>query len=76
MLEDGFDELAQQTVHVALAARKQALQEGDVAAVGRQQQSNVRQRLDCGQREGCGHEEQKSQIQKNHQAEASYRKHS
>lgn len=53
VLEHGLHELAQQTVHVALAAREQALQEGDVAAVGRQQQRHVGQSADGRQREGC-----------------------
>lgn len=53
VLEDGLHELAQQTVHVALAARKQALQEGDVAAVDRQQQRHVGQSPNGSQREGC-----------------------
>lgn len=52
VLEDGLHELAQQTVHVALAAREQALQEGDVAAVGRQQQRHVGKSSDGRQREG------------------------
>lgn len=53
VLEDGLHELAQQAVHVALAARKQALQEGDVAAVDRQQQRHVGQSPNGSQREGC-----------------------
>lgn len=51
VLEHGLHELAQQTVHVALAAWKQALQEGDVAAVRRQQQRHVGQSSDGRQRE-------------------------
>lgn len=47
------DELAEQALHVALATWKQTLQEGYVAAVGRQQKSDVRQALDYGQGEGC-----------------------
>lgn len=53
MFEDCLDKLAKNTLHVALAAREQALQEGDVSSVGRQQQSNVWQTLDDGQWEGC-----------------------
>lgn len=47
-----MDELAEQALHVALATWKQTLQEGYVAAVGRQQKSDVRQALDYGQGEG------------------------
>lgn len=57
VLKDSLDKLAEQALHVALAAGKQALQEGNVPAVSRQQQRHVRQVLDYGQWEGCGEEE-------------------
>lgn len=53
VFKDCLDELAEQALHVALTARKQALQEGDVSSVSRQQQGDIRQALDYSQREGC-----------------------
>lgn len=53
MFEDGLDELAKQALHVVLTARKQTLQEGNVTTVSGQQQGDIRQAPDNGQREGC-----------------------
>lgn len=53
MVEDGLDELAEHALHEALATREQVLQEGDVSAVGRQQQRHVGEVPDCGQGERC-----------------------
>lgn len=53
VFKDGLDKLTEEALHVALTAGKQALQEGDVSAMGRHQQSDIRQALDYGQREGC-----------------------
>lgn len=53
VLEDGLDKLTEEALHVALAAGKQTLQEGDVSAMGRQQQSDVGQALDYAHRECC-----------------------
>lgn len=53
VFEDGLDELSEHALHEALATRKHLLQEGNVSAVGRQQQGNIRQLLDCVQRERC-----------------------
>lgn len=53
VFEGGLDKLAKKALHVALTARKQTLQEGDVSTMGRQQQSDIRQALDYGHREGC-----------------------
>lgn len=62
MLEDGLGELAEDPLHVVLTAGKQTLQEGDVTAVGRQQQGDIRQVLDDSQWEGwVGGTKQQSQ---------------
>lgn len=53
VFKDGLDKLTKQALHVALAAGKQPLQEGDVSTMRRQQQGHIRQVLDYGQREGC-----------------------
>lgn len=53
VFEDGLDELGEHSLHEALAARKQVLQEGDVSPVGRQQQGHVGEVLGCGHRERC-----------------------
>lgn len=52
VFEGGLDKLPKQALHVALPPGEQTLQEGDVSTVGRQQQGDVRQALDRGQREG------------------------
>lgn len=57
VIKDSLDKLAEQALHVALAAREQTLEEGDMPAVSRQQQGHVGQVLDYGQRESCGEEE-------------------
>lgn len=53
VFEDGLDELTKHALHEALAARKHFLQEGNVSTVGRQQEGNIREVLDCVQRESC-----------------------
>lgn len=53
VFKDGLDKLTKHALHEALAARKHFLQEGNVSTVGRQQQSHVREVLDCFQRECC-----------------------
>lgn len=62
VFEDGLDKLTKQTLHVALTTRKQALQEGNVSTMGRQQQSNIRQVLDYSQWKSCEGRENKSYI--------------
>lgn len=53
VFKDGLGELTKHALHEALAARKHLLQEGNVSTVGRQQQSNIREVLDCVQWECC-----------------------
>ena len=53
VLKDRLDKLAKQALHVVLTTGKQTLQEGDVSTVSRQQQGDIWQALDYGQREGC-----------------------
>lgn len=60
VFENGLDKLTKQTLHVALATRKQALQEGDVSTMRRQQQSNIRQVLDYSQWKSCEGREKKN----------------
>lgn len=52
VFEDCLDKLAKELLHVARPSREQALQEGDVSTVGRQQQGYVGQTLHDCHREG------------------------
>lgn len=53
VFEGRVNKLAKQALHVALTARKQSLQKGDVSAMSRQQKGDVRQALDYGHWESC-----------------------